>query len=106
VAVVALLVIATIWAVVGFWPEESESASAPVPARVSVNFITHPFEATISLDGSRLMQPGGQPYTTPCTVPDLETKPHRVVFHHPQRGELDAGEFDFATAREIVASWD
>jgi serine/threonine protein kinase len=81
-------------------------ASVPEPVRVKVNFITHPFEATILLNGAPLKTPDGQLYRTPCTVPDLVAGPHHVVFHHPDRGELDAGEINFSSCREIEASWD
>jgi len=104
-AVVLLIVVAAVVAI-GLWPENPKSAPVLEPSRVSVNFITHPFEATILLNGVPLQKPDGQPYKTPCTVPDLAAAPHRVVFRHPDHGEFPAGEFDFAKSREIEASWD
>jgi serine/threonine protein kinase len=74
--------------------------------QVHVNFITEPFEATIELDGSPLVDPAGNRYRTPCSVPDLPTRPHRVVFRHDDLPPLDAGTIDFARNREIVAQWD
>jgi serine/threonine protein kinase len=76
------------------------------PPRVSVNFITYPFEATIHLDGRRLEQPGRTPYRTPCTVPNLPARPYHVVFKHDGREDLDAGRIDFAEHRQIVGSWE
>jgi len=80
-----------------FWPGRVE--------RVEVNFITEPFEATIYLDGSPLLQPDDSPYTTPCTVPDLPAQVHHVVFQHEGLGDLDAGPIDFAKTREVTARW-
>jgi serine/threonine protein kinase len=75
------------------------------PPRVDVNFITEPFEATIHLDGRQLVQPGGAPYRTPCTVPQLDARVCRVTFKREGRPDLDAGELDFARVREIRARW-
>jgi serine/threonine protein kinase len=102
----ALLVVVAAAVVIGWWPGRQQPADVPEPPRVTVNFITRPFEATILLDGVLLEKRDGQPYTTPCTVPDLAARRHRVVFRHPEHGELPAGEFDFAESREIEASWD
>ena len=75
------------------------------PPRVSVNFITEPFEATVYLDGAPLSGPDGTAYRTPCTILNLPARRHHVVFKHDRLGELDVGEVDFAETREIVAGW-
>jgi len=80
-----------------FWPRQV--------ARVDVNFITHPYEATILLDGEPLVDPDGTPYRTPCTVPGLPARVHQVSFQLDELGELAVGERDFREVREIVAHW-
>jgi len=75
------------------------------PPLVRVNFVTDPFEATIYLDGQLLSGPDGVPYRTPCTVPDVPARVHRVVFRHEERGELDGGRIDFARKRQISGRW-
>ncbi len=72
-----------------------------------INFITEApfFEATIMIDGQRLNKPDGTPYTTPCTIPDLKTGVHHVIFKHPQQGDFDAGHIDFQQTRQIVGRW-
>ncbi|NLF69229.1 MAG: serine/threonine protein kinase [Candidatus Anammoximicrobium sp.] len=74
------------------------------PATVDVNFVTEPFGAQVFLDGSRL-ESGNGPYLTPCTVPGLTAESHRVVFRHPDMGDVEAGEVDFARVREVSARW-
>lgn len=74
-------------------------------ARVDMNFITEPFEATIVVDGVELRGPDGRPFVTPCTVPALASGRHRVVFRHADHPPLDAGEIDFSQVREISARW-
>jgi hypothetical protein len=93
-------------AAIALWPKAPGPAPGSGPSHVTVNFITHPFEATIFLDGVLLQTTDGKPYLTPCTVPDLTAQRHHVTFRHPTLGELDAGEFEFARTREIEASWD
>lgn len=68
---------------------------------VHVNFVTHPFEATVWLDGVRQTAPDGSPYRTPCTIENLPPRPCRVTFHHDQRGDLVLGPRDFAEERRI-----
>ena len=75
------------------------------PGRVHVNFITEPFEATIYLDGTQLLDPEDRPYRTPCSVPDLPAREHHVVFRLEGRDNLDAGRVDFAETREIIQRW-
>jgi serine/threonine protein kinase len=79
---------------------------APVPRSVDVNFISHPYEATIYLDGKQVLGADGLPETTPCTVLDLPPKVHHVVFKHPSHPDLDAGKLDFAKTREIEVTWE
>ena len=79
---------------------------------VSVNFVSDPFEATISVDGKLLRQPTGDLYHTPCTVPGLPSGTHHVVFQwdaasDPSHasgpdGKLDAGQIDFDANRQIT----
>ena len=70
-----------------------------------VNFVTDPFEATIHLDGEPLTDSNGIPLRTPCTVPDVPARVHRVVFMHDVRGTLEIGPIDFAKKRQIVGRW-
>jgi len=74
------------------------------PPIVDVNFITEPFGARVVLDGSPL-ESGSGPYVTPCTIPSLTAEIHRVVFRHPDLGDVDAGAVDFARVREVTARW-
>lgn len=76
------------------------------PARVHVNFITAPFDATILLDGHVLLSPDGTPARTPCTVENLSARRHHVIFQHAQQPDLDAGLVDFGTTREVSGRWD
>ncbi len=76
------------------------------PATVHVNFITRPFGATILLNGAPLLDPDGHPYQTPCTVPDLPVGVYRVKLRHTGLPDLDAGEIDFHTTRELTAEWE
>jgi len=85
-------------ATIALWPE-------PVPQSVDVNFISHPYEATIYLDGKPLLDSAGRPEKTPCTAEDLPPRPHHVIFKHPARPDLDAGRFNFAKTREIEVRW-
>jgi len=76
------------------------------PPRVHVNFVTHPFEATIHLDGVLLVDSHEQPYRTPCTVDDLPARVCRVVFKHELLpDDLDAGRIDFGEKRHVVGQW-
>lgn len=74
-------------------------------ARVDVNILSEPFEATIRLDGELLRDPSGQPYRTPCTIEGLSASPHHIVLEHAGLPPLDAGTIDLAREREIVARW-
>ncbi len=79
---------------------------------VSMNFVSHPFEATIYVDGRLLRKADGDSYHTPCTVPGLPRGTHRVVFQWDAEsdpshisgpdGKLDAGEIDFNANRQIT----
>lgn len=93
----ACLLVAIVLAMVRFWP-------SPPPA-VDVSFITEPFGATIYLDGRLLMQPDGIPYTTPCTVPSVPARSHRVLFKRADAVDLDIGQIDVAGVREVTARW-
>ncbi|MBN1588945.1 MAG: serine/threonine protein kinase [Pirellulales bacterium] len=75
--------------------------------RVSVNFITYPtFDATILLDGRPLKAADGKTLlVTPCTVDQLPGRVHHVVFQHPNEGDLDYGQVDFRTTRQVVGRW-
>ena len=73
-------------------------------ANVAVNFVTDPFEATISLDGRLLHTPDGTPYRTACTVPNLPGGAHHVVFRwDDEAAELDAGTIDLSQNHQITA---
>jgi serine/threonine protein kinase len=76
------------------------------PRSVDVNFITRPFDATIYLDGALQTDDKGLPYLTPCTIPHLTPRVHRVEFESENGDRWDAGPVDFASNREIEARWD
>jgi hypothetical protein len=58
------------------------------PARsISVNFVSDPFEATISVDGQLLRAADGNFCHTPCTVSGLPVGTHHVVFHWDAEGD-------------------
>jgi serine/threonine protein kinase len=94
---IVLIVLSAVAAAV-FW--------ATRPSRVHVNFVTHPFEATIYLDGALQEDAEGNPYQTPCTIEDLPARVHHVEFRHEKLGRLDASRRDFARERRIEVSWD
>jgi serine/threonine protein kinase len=96
-ALIALLLVAAPW-----W---SRQLPFGLGRRVEVNFITRPFNATVYLNGVLQTDPDGNPYLTPCTIPDLPARMHRVTFRREGLPELPAGSFDFATDPEIVAEW-
>ena len=81
-----------------FWP-------SPPPA-ADISFITQPFGARIYLDGKLLVQPDGTPYTTPCTVPGVPARSHRVSFQRADAADLDVGQIDMTAIREVTARWD
>jgi len=100
VAMLAAVALACVLGIV-LWP-----GSEPTPlARHHVNFITEPFEAHIYLDGKRMDDLQGQPYTTPCTIPDLPARVHQVVFRKPGLPDLSIGRVDFAIQREVSVKW-
>jgi eukaryotic-like serine/threonine-protein kinase len=72
-----------------------------LPRRVSVSFVTQPFEATIYLDGNLLVDSKGRPYTTPCTVDGLPARAHRVLFEYKGKRLSESGDYDFARTRQI-----
>jgi len=74
-----------------------------VPARVDVSFVTYPYEASIYLDGTRLVDSAERPYITPCTVDDLSATSHEVAFECEGQPRWNAGLFDFARTRQIVS---
>lgn len=76
-----------------------------VTANVDVNFVTHPFDAAVLIDGRPALDADGRPAATPCTIERVPAGPHRVVFRHPQRPDLDAGVINFNNTREVVAWW-
>ena len=93
----ACLLLTIILTIVYRWTIQAE--------QVPVNFITEPFEATIQLDGVQLLKPDGTPYTTPCTIPDLPARSHRIVFRRPPLPDLDAGQVDFRNFRDVHVHW-
>ena len=77
------------------------------PSRVYVNFVTHPFEATIYLDDELQVDADGNPHRTTCTVEDLPARVYRVVFKHgDKQDQLDVGLKNLAKQRRIEARWD
>ena len=95
-SIVGVLILSSLVAV-AFW--------ASRPSRVDVNFVTHPFEATIYLNDKPLVDADDKPYTTPCTVEDLPARVYPVVFKHPKLGVLEVGSRDFAKQRRIEGRW-
>ncbi len=98
ILVAATCTVATLAAGLGYW--------ASRPPQVHVNFITFPYEATIYLDGRRMAQDDGTPYTTPCTIKGLPARVHHVMFKCEDLPDSDAGRFDFADTRQIEVSLD
>ena len=76
-----------------------------VSARVEANFLSEPFDAAIYLDGKPLVNAKGEPLKTPCTVADVPSGEHHVVFWHVSHGELNAGRIDFAKVHEVEVPW-
>ena len=79
-------------------------APTPPQKRCDVNFVTDPFEARIYLDGLLQTDPSGNAYTTPCTIPDLPARQHRVEFEYPGEPRWEAGTYDFSQTQQIVAA--
>ncbi len=103
--VLAVFVVgAVLWRTV---PRQQPSVTkATAPPEVEVNFLTEPYyDATIYLDGKLLVNSDGKPYATPCTIPNVPTGEHHVVFKHAGYEDLDAGRIDFSRAREVDARW-
>jgi eukaryotic-like serine/threonine-protein kinase len=79
--------------------------------RISVNFVTQPFEARIYVDGQLLRNADGDPCRTPCTVPNLPAGTHQVVFEWDaasdpfgvadKDGRLNVGPVDFSKHRHV-----
>ena len=68
--------------------------------------MTHPYEATIYLDGRLLTDENGLAYRTPCTVENLRPGVYHVVFRHEGReNDLDAGEINLAEVGRIERPW-
>ncbi len=97
------VVVLAVLSAVGLWT--GRLATPEHPARVDVNFITEPYEATIYLDGELQVDADRKPHTTPCTVEDLPAGVRHVVFKHEKRRDLDAGRIDFTKKREIVGQF-
>ncbi len=70
---------------------------------VHVNFVTHPFEATIWLDDTLQVDGDGNAYRTPCTIEDVPARVHHIVFKRAGLADRDAGQIDFASTQQIVA---
>jgi serine/threonine protein kinase len=68
-----------------------------------VSFVTEPYEAKIYLDGVVQRDPAGKACTTPCTVPNLPSRTCRVAFEWAGLPRWDAGSYDLARTRQIVA---
>jgi eukaryotic-like serine/threonine-protein kinase len=100
----ALAVVATIAAAVVFF------CLRPAD-RVSVNFVTDPFEAVIYIDGQLQRDGHGNPYRTPCTIRGLFAGTHEVIFEwdaatNPfgegeNAGRVSAGAIDFGKHRLV-----
>ena len=94
---IAAIVMALCLAAAGFW--------ASRPRQVHVNFVTHPFEATVWLDGTLQVDDDGIPYKTPCTIENLPARVHHATFRHDKLDDLIVGPRDFAKGRRIEAEW-
>jgi serine/threonine protein kinase len=68
-----------------------------------VSFVTEPYDARIYLDGIVQRDTEGNPYTTPCTVPNLRAGKHRVEFEFAGLPRWDAGSYDLSRTKQIVA---
>ena len=102
VALIACALIAVLMVAAPWWSRRLPFGPG---RRVEVNFITRPFNATVYLNGVLQTDSDGNPYLTPCTIPQLPTGVHRVTFRREGLPELPAGQIDFATDVEIVAEW-
>ena len=104
VALAAVAVTEVLWLTVPW--RQASVMEATVPPEVEVNFLTEPhYGATIWVDGRSLRDTDDRPYATPCTVPNVPTGEHQLVFKHAQHGNLPAGRIDFVTVREVEARW-
>jgi eukaryotic-like serine/threonine-protein kinase len=107
-ALVGLIVIVA--ALVFLWPRLTDLVGGNTD-RVSVNFVTDLFEATIYLDGQLLYSADGDLCHTPCTVAGLSAQPHHVVFQWTEETDplkisgpdrkKDAGMVDFSKHRQV-----
>lgn len=95
-AVVAVAVLAG--GTLAFWPAK--------PEPVHVNFITHPFEATIYIDRKLQIREDRTRYTTPCTIEGLAAEPRSVMFRRKGLPDLNIDEVDFRKTRQITGRWD
>jgi serine/threonine protein kinase len=82
-------------ALIGIWMQTGPTQT------VEVNFITEPPNATVLLDDLLLEMPGGTPYRTPCTIPDVPQRASHVVFKRKGLDDFDAGAIDFTDVREV-----
>jgi len=103
-ALAALLAAAGIWRLLA--TGDGTAVEQALVPRVDVNFLTEPYyNAAIYLDDEQLVDGEQTPYVTPCTVPDVPSGEHHVVFKHADYGDLDAGRIDFSRIREVEARW-
>ena len=72
---------------------------------VHVNFVTHPFEATVWLDDTLQKDRDGNAYRTPCTIDDVPARVHHVVFKRAGSPDQNAGSIDFADTQQIVVGF-
>jgi eukaryotic-like serine/threonine-protein kinase len=75
------------------------------PSFKNVNFITRPFEAEVVIDGVLQRDADGQPLRTPCTIPHLEERAHRVIFKRSDLPDLDLGNVDIRVLDDVTAAW-
>ena len=93
-------------------PQTPPHMAAPAAARtITVNFISDPPEATVLLNGQPVLQSEGkekgQPFRTPCSIPDLAPTSYQVTFQ-PSAADSSyrttlLGEIDFSKIREVEA---
>jgi hypothetical protein len=83
------------------------SPPLPIPARwLTRRSHADCFNATIYLDDRLLVDPHGESYVTPCTVPALPARAQHVRFHNDACGDRDAGVMDLSQYRDVVAHWE
>ncbi|MGD9127783.1 MAG: serine/threonine-protein kinase [Planctomycetia bacterium] len=108
--VAAVLIVLGVW---GLYENNwFRTPVSPVSESIIVNFISDPPEATVLINGEQILQTEGakkgQPFRTPCSIPNLKPKTYEVTFV-PDPADTSfhqtlLGEIDFSKIREVEAA--